>query len=453
MSEDDALVDEYVRLRPESVAMRDRAAKTMAGLVGHDLRWFEPVPMYTVRGRGARKWDVDGNEYVDCKMGNGALMLGHASGPVVDAIRSATERGTHFGDDHLSQLAWAELLRELLPSAERVRFVNSGTEATLLAYRLAQAHTGRSKIMKLEGHFHGWHDHALLGTAPPFDVMPSVGVPKRVDEETIVAPHDINVLESMLIGDGDIAALFLEPSGASWGRVPIDPALVVGLRKLSERFGVVLIFDEVVTGFRWGTGGAQEVLGVTPDVTCLAKISAGGMPGGALVGKAEFMKHFEFGGAKVLHYGTFNASPLTAAAAIATIEAIRDSDAVAHADAAAAELRDGMNDIFERRGAAGYAYGPASTFHVYFETDQAVLDGATSRSELTTTDPQRLKGMPGLLVSRYQQHLRLRGVDYMSSTGGVTSAAHTGADIAHVLGAFDETIEALISERLLAVLG
>ena len=433
--------------------MRDRAVATMAGGLGHDLRWFDPVPLYTTHGRGARKWDVDGNEYVDCCMGNAALMLGHAPEPVVEAIRSAAGEGTHFGDDHPRQVAWAELLHGSLPSAERVRFVNSGTEATLLAYRIAQAHTGRTKLLKLEGHFHGWHDHVLPGIAPPFDQIPSVGVPKRVDEETIVAPHDLDALESILAADDDIAAVFLEPSGASWGRVPIESDFVTGLRVLTERFGVVLVFDEVITGFRWSVGGAQERLAVTPDLTCLAKTSAGAMPGGALVGKADFMRHFELGRAKVLHYGTFNASPLTAAAAIATIETIRHSDAVARADATASTLRDGMNEILDGRGIAGYAYGPASTFHVYFETDPDLVERASGRMDLATSDPRRLKGLPAPLVTRYQQQLRSRGVDIMSSTGGVTSAAHTGDDIARVLEAFDQAMESLTSEQLVLTLG
>jgi len=448
----DALANGYKASRPESRAMLGRAGDVMAGLVGHDLRSFDPMPLYTTHGRGSRKWDVDGHEYVDCKMGNGALMLGHAPDRVLEAIRAAAQQGTHFGDDHPGQLAWAELLQESIPSAERVRFVNSGTEATLLAYRLAQAHTGRSKLVKLKGHFHGWHDHVLLGMAPPFDEMPSLGVPKRIDEETIIASHDLDRLESIFEGDNDIAALFLEPSGGSWGRVPIDPAFITGVRRLTERFGIVLVFDEVITGFRWSIGGAQQVLGVTPDLTCLAKIAAGGMPGGALVGPVEIMKHFDFGGAKVIHYGTFNASPLTAAAAVATIETIRDSDALTRADAAAAALREGMEAILEQRGAAGYSYGAASTFHVYFETDPEILRGAPARSELVTLDPNRLKGMPAALVTRYQQHLRACGVDYMSSTGGVTSAAHTAEDVALILEAFDNTIEALISETYVATL-
>ena len=450
---DEPLSSGYEAARPASAALFGRAREVMAGLVGHDLRTIDPMPLYTNHGLGSRKWDVDGNEYIDCKMGNGALMLGHAPEVVVEAVRAAVERGTHFGDDHPAQLAWAELLQESIPSAELVRFANSGTEATQLAYRVARAHTGRTKLMKLEGHFHGWHDHVLLGITPPFDEMPSLGVPKRVNEETIVAPHDLDRLEAIFQGDNDIAALFLEPSGGSWGRIPMDPTFVVGLRRLTERFGVVLVFDEVITGFRWSIGGAQQVLGVTPDLTCLAKIAAGGMPGGALVGPAEIMKHFEFGGARVVHYGTFNASPLAAAAAVATIETIRDSDALARADAAAAALRDGMEAILEEKSVAGYAYGEASTFHVYFETDPEVLQGASTRSELATRDPHRLKGMPASLITRYQGHLRSNGVDYMSSTGGVTSAAHTADDVAGILEAFGDTIEALTSEGLVANLG
>ena len=451
----DQIMDHYVSRRAASRRLYDRAADVLAGRMAHDLRNFDPFPLYVREGRGSRKWDVDGHEYVDFCMGNGALMLGHAHPAVVSAIQSAATSGTHFGNEHVRQLEWAELLQNTIPCAEKVRFVNSGTEATLLAYRVAQAHTGRSKLLKFEGHFHGWHDHVLRGVAPPFESIPSLGVPDRTLGETVVVPNDdLDRLEQVLTGDGDIAAAILEPSGASWGRVPATEEFVKGVRDLTAAHGVPLIFDEVITGFRWSTGGAQERLGVVPDMACLAKVAAGGMPGGALVGTAEVMHGLEFRpGPKVVHYGTFNASPLTAAAAVATIETIVATGAIDHADALAEEIRAGLSRILAGQGIAGFAYGPSSTFHVYFETDQRRLATVRAPADVATGEAVRLKGMPAKLVLRYQQLMRAKGVDYVSSTGGMTSGVHDRSDVDRLLDAFQETVTTLRDEGLVAELG
>ena len=195
----------YGENRKKSSEYFERAARVLAGKVGHDLRHFEPLPLYIERGSGGRKWDVDGNEYVDFLMGNGALLLGHAPPEVVEAISQTVGRGTHFGSDHRLHIEWAELVQELVPSAERVRFVNSGTEATLLALRLARAFTGRNKILRFEGHFHGWHDDVVHGFHPPFDADGSLGVPPQVRENMVVFPDgNLNLVEDLLSRDSDI---------------------------------------------------------------------------------------------------------------------------------------------------------------------------------------------------------------------------------------------------------
>ena len=312
----------YAARRPKSTAWYERASGVLGGKVGHDLRHFEPVPLCIERGKGGRKWDVDGNEYVDFLMGNGALLLGHADADVLEAIAQAAPLGTHFGNDHPLHIEWGELVQKLVPSAERVRFVNSGTEATLLAIRLARAFTGRNKLLRFEGHFHGWHDAVVHGFQPPFDAAGSLGVPPSVKEDMVAIPDgDLQVVDDALARDSDIAAVILEPSGASWGRVPIAPEFLQGLREITAQRGIVLIFDEVVTGFRFSPGGAQQLYRVTPDLSCLAKVLAGGMPGGALVGRADIMALFDHSGdpqhdrfERVTHFGTFNAAPLSAAA-------------------------------------------------------------------------------------------------------------------------------------------
>jgi len=456
MSHDQRLLDEYVARRPRSASYYERARAVLAGGVGHDLRHFVPLPLYIERGQGGRKWDVDGNEYVDFLMGNGALLLGHAPREVVEAIAAAAARGTHFGNDHPLQIEWAELIQKLVPSAERVRFVNSGSEASMLALRIARAFTGKSKLLRFEGHFHGWHDDVVHGFHPPFDADGSRGVPPAVRENQVTIPDDdLGLVERALDENGDVAAAILEPSGASWGRVPIRIEFLRGLREITARRGVLLIFDEVVTGFRFSPGGAQGLYGVLPDLSYFAKVMAGGLPGGAVVGRADVMALFDHSGdprrdrfERVVHFGTFNAAPVSAAAGIAVLRQVASGEATARADAAAAALRSAWDEVLERHGIAGYVYGPSSTFHVYFETDPARIRAASTRRDLHTVDAARLKGMPGPLVTQYQRLLRFHGVDVMSSTGGVLSAAHTSADIERATSAFEKTVTTLAEQGL-----
>ncbi|MBM4001662.1 MAG: aminotransferase class III-fold pyridoxal phosphate-dependent enzyme [Planctomycetes bacterium] len=438
----------YAAARPASQAAFQRAQRVLAGGAGHDLRFARPMPLYIARAKGSRKWDLDGHEYIDFLMGNGALLLGHAAPEVVAAIQEALAHGTHFGNDHLPQIEWAEQIRRLMPSAERIRFVNSGTEATHLALRVARACTGRTRILRFAGHFHGWHDGVVHGFQPPFEADGSTGVPAGVRTESIlIADGDLNRVEHALATDDDIAGILIEPSGGSWGRQPLDPQFLHGLREITARRNRLLIFDEVITGFRYSPGGAQELYGVRPDLTCLAKIVAGGMPGGALAGRADLMAAFELTGVthhdrfeRVAHQGTFNAAPLSVAAGLATLRRIASGEPTRQADSAAAHLRERWEEVLERHGVAGYVYGVSSTFHVYFETDPRRLDAASTRSDLYTVDPARLKGMPGELVATYQRALRSFGADNMSCTGGVLSAAHTAEDIDRSTEIFEATV-------------
>ena len=460
MSETHLTAEAYAAKRTKSAAWYERACGVLGGKVGHDLRHFEPVPLCIERGKAGRKWDVDGNEYIDFLMGNGALLLGHADADVLEAIEEAAPLGTHFGNDHPLHIEWAELVHKLVPSAERVRFVNSGTEATLLAIRLARAFTGRHKLLRFEGHFHGWHDAVVHGFQPPFDADGSLGVPPSVKEDMVAIPDgDLQAVDRALVRDSGIAAVILEPSGASWGRVPITPEFLQGLREITAQRGVVLIFDEVVTGFRFSPGGAQQLYQVTPDLSCLAKVLAGGMPGGALVGRADIMALFDHTGdprhdrfERVTHLGTFNAAPLSAAAGVAALKRIATGEPIAKANAMAAKLRSAWEGVLEKQSIAGYVYGPCSTFHVYFETDRQRIEAVSNRADLHTTDAARLKGMPPELIHEYQLQLRHQGVDNMSSTGGVLSAAHTDQDIKEATKAFEKTVAVLLEKGLIFAL-
>jgi glutamate-1-semialdehyde 2,1-aminomutase len=448
----------FAEQRAKARALYGRAKELLAGGAGHDLRHNPVAPTYVTRALGSRKWDVDGNEYVDYGMGNAAMLLGHAHPAVLEAVRAAVGDGLHFGNDHPRMLEWAELIQRLVPSAERIRFVNSGTEGTMLALRLARAATGRNKVLRFEGHFSGWHDYVGRGATPPFDRPVSLGIPATTLGLIEVIPADLAAAEETLRRDQDIAAVMLEPSGGSWGTVPLTPEFNRGLRALTSRHGVPLIYDEVITGFRYSPGGYQGLIGVTPDLAILGKIVTGGMPGGAVVGRAELMGQFDFTGdpthdrfERVAHLGTFNANPLSAAAGIATLRLVADGQPQARADGMAALLRQGMEDALERAGVAGYAYGDSSLFHVYLEAYPG--SRARSRAELHTSDAATLKGIPGRLVTAFQRNLQIRGVDLMSYTGGDVSAAHTEADVERTLDAFRATIRVLLEERIVAPAG
>ena len=273
------VVETYRAMHPKSAALYDRARAIIPGGVTHDGRHMKPFPVYVERALGSHKWDVDGHEYVDYWMGHGALFLGHCHPKVVKAIQEQAAKGTHFGASHELEVRWAELITKLIPSAEMVRFAMSGTEATHLALRIARAFTGRNKVVKFQGHFHGWHDGVVAAVNPPYDVPMSAGVPESVLDQLLVCPpNDIKSVDTML-ERGDVAAVILEPAGGQSGTTPTIPGYLQELRSLTTRHKVVLIFDEVITGFRYAPGGAQAYFGVTPDMTTLAKIVAGGLPG------------------------------------------------------------------------------------------------------------------------------------------------------------------------------
>ena len=454
---DDATFEAHRKTQPRAVELYSRALESLAGGVGHDLRRGHPLPLYMSRAAGSRKWDEDGREYIDYGMGNAALLLGHAPPEVCRAMHDALDLGFHFGNDHPMQLEWAELIQRLVPCAERVRFVNSGSEGSMLALRVARAYTGKTKVLRFEGHFSGWHDGVGKGAMIPFDEPVSAGIPQAVLDTIEVVPADLDRVAALLEQDRDVAAVMLEPSGASWGTEPLTVAFNEGLRELTRAHGVLLVYDEVITGFRYAPGGYQEYAGITPDMSFHGKIVAGGMPGGVVAGRADIMEVFDYTGdphrdryERVHHLGTFNANPVSTAAGIATLKRVATGLPHERANRLAEQLRQGMDDILREEGAAGYVYGDASIFHVFLETFPG--SGATGREQLVTRDVHVLKGIPAPLVAAFQKMLLARGIDLVSYTGGVTSSAHTDEDIASTLDAFGEVIRALVRERMIATL-
>jgi glutamate-1-semialdehyde 2,1-aminomutase len=414
----DSLTERYRRERPGSWARWQKACRVIPGGITHDSRHLTPFPLYVSRAAGPRKWDVDGNEYIDYWMGHGALFLGHAHPSLVEAVTHQVARGTHYGACHELEVEWAEWICRLVPSAELVRFTMSGTEATHLALRLARAATGRPKIVKFEGHFHGWHDGVSTAVNPPYEVPMSAGIPGPVLGEVLVSPaNDLQAIERLLGSRQDVAAVILEPSGAQAGTAPIDPAFLKELRQLTTDRGVVLIFDEVITGFRYAPGGAQEYYGVTPDLTTLAKIVAGGLPGAAVCGKRELVGRMAFGPdaqwnrtQRVAQNGTYNSNPVVAAAGIAMLSQIADGKYHERANALGAELRAGLNEVFRKAGVPCVAYGDVSICHVS-------LEGEAGKGK---KNPD--------LYHKWRCALILNGID-MSAYHGWVSAVHTEREI------------------------
>lgn len=450
-----ALHAEFARHFPASQQRYAEARQVFPSGVTHDSRFLRPFPVYIDHAQGAHKWDLDGHRIIDYWMGHGALLLGHNHPAVTRAVSDQLGRGTHYGAAHELEIAWGRWVQRLIPSAERVRFVSSGTEATLLAIRLARAFTGKSKLIRFAGHFHGWHDTAALGYQPPFDVPDSPGIPAgTLGAVQVLPPNDLPAVEAALAADADVAAVILEPAGGSNACIPTRPGYLAGLRALCTARGVVLIFDEVITGFRYAPGGAQAYFGVTPDLTALAKILAGGLPGGAVAGRAEILlagleitddgrrnRH-----ARIYHPGTFNANPLSAAAGAATLEIAATGAPQARAAELTVRLTRGLNDGLRRSGVPGCVYGDLGAFHLL--VGQADFHPDDADDILAHATPERLATGMGALTGVVRAALLLEGID-PSGPSGRLSIAHTEADVEQTLAGFERALDRLKRWELL----
>ena len=434
----------FAQKHPGSAALHEEAVGIFPDGVTHDTRYVTPFPLVVTHTAGSRKWDVDGNEYIDYVMGHGALLLGHGRSEVIQAVTEALSRGTHRGASHLEEMEWARWVLRLVPSAERVRFTSSGTEATMLALRLARACTGKTHVLRFTDHFHGWNDLLAVGSSRNMGGI----APEVAALSYVVPPNDPALVEQALEAHDDIAAVILEPTGASMGHVPVYPEFLHALRDLTQKHGVLLIFDEVVTGFRVSPGGAQALYGVTPDVTTLAKILAGGLPGGAVCGRAgiiDMIAHSEgVGDNRVAHPGTFNANPISASAGAAALQIVATGEPNATADARAATLRAGLNDIMTRMEVPGCCYGVASIFQVRLGAQCQCSDA----EHLHPSEGQ--KPTPPNIISTMRLAAINAGVDLMSGRpSGLVSAAHTEADIQSTLAGFEQAFTALRTDGLL----
>ena len=437
-----------------SRTLYEKASRIFPGGVTHDSRYCTPFPIYASRAEAGRKWDVDGREYVDLWMGHGALMLGHCYPDMVAAVTEQVARGTHYGACHELEVEWGEWVMKLIPTAERVRFTSSGTEATMMALRLARTFTGKRKVLKFFGHFHGWHDNLIVGVMPPFDEPVPAGVLREVaDTVCLCPPNQIDQVEVILDRDDDIACVILEPTGATFGVAPLRPGFLEELRRITIQHDVLLIFDEVVTGFRCSTGGAQAHYNVKPDLTSLAKILAGGLPGGCLTGRQDIMDLLAFRGdrewdtcRKMPHQGTFNANPVSAAAGIATLKAIEDGIHIARANRNGEILRNRLNGVISNHAVDWVVYGDFSG--VKFLPESGPMEQSLEAIAVGTYDYRRLKAPDPALRDAFRATMQLEGVDLNGLTG-LTASVHTEEDLDHVVDAFDRTLDRLKRQGLI----
>jgi glutamate-1-semialdehyde 2,1-aminomutase len=389
------------------------------------------------RGLAGHVWDVDGKEYIDYLLGSGPMIVGHAHPEVVEVIQQQATQGTTFfaNNEHGIRLA-AEIV-DAVPCAEQVRFVSTGSEADLYAMRLARAHKGRDKILKFEGGYHGMSDYGLMSLAPkragnfPQPIPDSAGIPKSLRSEMLIAPfNDLESVASLVREHkADLAGIIVEPFQRL---IPPKPGFLEGLRKITEENDLVLIFDEVVTGFRFAYGGAQEYYGVTPDICTLGKAIGGGFPLAAIAGRADIMAHFDKGKVGedkfMMQIGTLSGNPIAAAAGLKTLEILKRPGAYERIRKTGRALMEGYADILKKARVTARVVGDAPMFDVVF-TDREVRDYRSSLG-----DEAKMKRCNALL--------RERGI-LKSESKYYISLAHTDADVAATLTAFAASIAAL----------
>src|SRR5690606_18323065 len=365
------------------------AQRVIPGGVNSPVRAFRAVggvPLFFARGAGAHLYDLDGNSYIDYVGSWGPLILGHAHPGVVAAVQETAARGTSFGAPNLAELRLAELIVAAVPSVERVRLVNSGTEATMSALRLARAYTGRHRIIKFAGCYHGHVDSLLVQAgsgATTLGVPDSPGVTPAVAADTLLAPYnDLQAVEALFAAHGqEIAAIIVEPVAGNMGLVPPRPGFLEGLRELTARHGALLIFDEVITGFRVAYGGAQSLYGVQPDLTCLGKVIGGGMPIGAYGGRADIMDMISPAG-PVYQAGTLSGNPLAAAAGVATLEALQQDGVYARLAELGRRLAEGLAEQARRTGVPAQVAQVGSCVGFFFAQEPVVDYDSARRADV-----------------------------------------------------------------------
>ncbi len=397
------------------------------------------VPDIIVReGRGGRVWDDSGNEYVDFLLGSGPMLVGHGHPEVLEAVQAQLAKGTTFFADNRHGIELAREIVDAVPCAEKVRFVSTGSEADAYAMRAARAFRKRDKILKFEGGYHGMSDYALISLAPkrpgnfPQGVPDSAGIPRSVQSEMLVAPfNDLETAESLIREHHDeLAGVIVEPFQRL---LPPIPGFLEGLRKTTTAYGIPLIFDEVVTGFRFAYGGAQHYFGVTPDLCTLGKVIGGGFPLAAIAGRADIMAHFDRNLVRdeefLTQIGTLSGNPVAAAAGLATLEVLNRPGSYEQLFATGRELMEALKEMLKRSGLSAQVIGMAPVFDVVFAHGNMRDYRDTLRA-----DPEMMK--------RFNSLLRERGI-LKGHSKYYVSLAHTPLDVRHTIDAWASAIEEL----------
>lgn len=438
----DNMVDEYKKKHPVSAKLHERAVSLFtANGATHVVRILDPFRPYITHAIGSKKWDIDGNEYIDYVIGHGALLLGHNHPTITKAIQDQLLKGVHYGENHELEIEWAELIKNLIPSAERVQFVACGNEADMLALRLGRVFTGHRKVLKFEEHFHGWNDQLSPGSAGVLDDGNIVNIPA----------NDLKLVEAEL-AKGDYAVVITEAGGGHMaGQVPMDDDFVKALPDLAHRYGAIWVLDEVVTGFRELSGSWQALVGVKPDLTALGKCVGGGLTVGAIIGRADIMDIFNPGRPlkqRIRHTGTWNANPLLAAAGVAACKQYQTGEHQKKAAEAGRYFRERANKTLKEKGIEGHFYG-RSIIHFYvgppdFEPANDALPPTRAVDKLMNS-----KHLP--MLSRLTLHLLQRGVATMRSSLWNMSSAHSKEDIDRTIEALADSFDALLAEGLLKI--
>ncbi|MGD0181505.1 MAG: aspartate aminotransferase family protein [Terriglobales bacterium] len=433
------------RNRTRSQQWFDRAQQSLVEGVNSPSRGqatYSSGPIFLERGSASHAWDADGNEYVDFMMSFGALIHGHAHPKLVAVASEAMAEGSHFAAATSAEVEAAEAFRRAVRSAEVVRFTNTGSEATMLALRLARAHTGRNKFLKFEGHYHGWYDPFLmnahahsseqLGTPEnPARIPDSEGIPPATFDDVVLAPwNDIPTLERVMQKHGrELAAVITEPIMANMGCIPPRDGYLQRLRELTQHYGALLILDEVVTGFRYAPGGCQEYYGIQPDLSTFGKALGAGFPVGAVAGPRSILDRMRWSDNMVLHYGTFNGHRLTMKVVAANLDLLSHDDVYSNLHAIGNQAIRGLREVFRRRKVKAIVQGFGPMFQIYFTERNAIHD---YRDYCAYVDTAR--------YSRFVHLLLERGI-YMTPSNGlhwIISTAHTEADVAALIEAADQ---------------
>jgi glutamate-1-semialdehyde 2,1-aminomutase len=426
---------ELERLTAGSRALYERARQFLPGGVTSSVKFFPPYPIYMRRAHGATLVDVDGREYVDYCLGFGTLVAGHGHPRVMAAIRAELDRAgtTLFGAPGELELALAERLCRLLPSADRIRFAGSGTEATLAALRLARAATGRTRIVKFEGHYHGGHESVLMNVDAPLPRRPSSsGIPDAVQQATLVLPFNDREALRTLEEEGDVAAVIVEP--VARGVIQPDSVFLSDLRRVTAERGIVLVFDEVIAWPRVGLRGAQGLYGVVPDLTALGKAIGGGLPLAALAGRRDLMELLTPRQARggtdapyVFHGGTYNGTPVALAAGMAVLDLLEDASEFERLMSLGEWLRAGLRQVFAEADVPAQVIGRGAAADFYFTADPI-----RSSREIWASDLSRRRQIDTALLER--------GIYNAPVHRWHLSLAHTDADLDRSLEALREVL-------------